>query len=134
MGKSHNDAERDGCSSPSEHDLLVESLRASESRYRELFENANDLLFTVNLEGKFTSLNQAAEETTGFSRHELVGFDISVLVPPEFVERVRESMRHKIKTHERTRYEIEILAKDGRRLPVEIGSRLTCVNDERVSR
>ena len=111
---------------------LVDSLRASEARYRELFENANDLVFTVDFDGTFTSMNRTAEDTTGFSRSELVGSDISVLVPPQYVERVREMMRHKITTRERTRYEIEIVAKDGRHIPIEIGSRLIYENGKAV--
>jgi PAS domain S-box-containing protein len=112
---------------------LVESLKASEARYRELIENANDLVFTTDFSGKFTSLNRAVEETTGFSRDELVGSDLSVIVPPQHVARVREMMRRKIETHERTRYEIEIVAKDGRHVPVEVHSRLVYENGEPVA-
>ncbi len=133
MGTLHNDPEPDLCDSKASFTSLVESLQASEARYRELFENANDLVFTVDLEGRFTSLNRTAEETTGFSRDELEGSDVSVLVPPEYVDKVRKMMRRKITTHERTRYEIEILAKDGRYIPIEVGSRLIYENDEPVA-
>ena len=42
-----------------------ESLRASEERYRELFENANDMVFTLDLDGRFTAINRAGERITG---------------------------------------------------------------------
>src|SRR5262249_21354527 len=35
-------------------------LRASEERYRDLFENANDVVYTHDLSGRFTSINKAA--------------------------------------------------------------------------
>src|SRR5262249_30087047 len=44
-----------------------------ESRYRGLFENANDLVFTTDLEGRLTSLNLAGERLTGYSRDEVLG-------------------------------------------------------------
>src|SRR6266704_2110968 len=42
----------------------------SEERYRELFENANDIIYTIVLAGKFTSLNQTGERLTGYARAE----------------------------------------------------------------
>src|SRR5262249_45830837 len=38
-----------------------EALRQSEERYRDLYENANDIIYTLDLEGNFTSANKAAE-------------------------------------------------------------------------
>jgi len=124
MGTVHEEGEHEPSDSNAAFTTLVESLRASEARYRELFENANDLVFTLDFQGRFTSLNRAVEETTGFSRDELVAADISLLVPPQYVEKVREMMRRKIMKHERTKYEIEIVAKNGQYVPIEIQSRL----------
>ena len=128
-----SEAEPSPGDSEAAYDLLVESLRASEARYRELFENANDLVYTVDFEGTFTSVNRTTEETTGFARDKLVGADISLLVPPEYVNKVREMIRHKVTTHGRTTYEIEIIAKGGRRIPLEISSRLIYKNEVPVA-
>ncbi len=101
-----------------------DAMRASEARYRELFENANDLVYTADLHGLFTSINRAGEEITAYSREELIGRNMSVLIAPEHLELAREMTRRKIATHEKTTYEIEIVAKDGRQVPVEVASRL----------
>ena len=106
------------------------ALLESEARYRELFENANDLVFTVDLEGKFTSLNKTIEEVTGFTRDEIVGADLSILVPPKHADKAREMIRRKIATRKSTTYEIEILAKSGCYIPIEVASRLTYENGE----
>ena len=42
-----------------------EQLRLSEERHREVFENASDMIFTVDAEGQLTSLNRAGRELTG---------------------------------------------------------------------
>ncbi|MFH0893831.1 MAG: PAS domain S-box protein [Bacteroidota bacterium] len=43
-----------------------EKLETSERRYRDLFDNANDLIYTLDLEGNFTSYNKTAETVVGF--------------------------------------------------------------------
>ncbi len=133
MGTVPEDGKQESTDSHVAIAALVESLSASEARYRELFENANDLVFTLDFTGTFTSVNRAVEEITGFSRDELIGADLSLIVPPQHVERVHEMMRRKIATHERTRYEIEIVAKDGHKVPIEIHSRLVCENGKPVA-
>jgi PAS domain-containing protein len=43
------------------------ALQENEQRYRELFENANDIIYTHDLAGNITSLNRSGEKTTGYS-------------------------------------------------------------------
>ncbi|HUR79126.1 MAG TPA: PAS domain S-box protein, partial [Thermoanaerobaculia bacterium] len=50
-----------------------DELRQSEERYRELFENANDIVYTHDLEGIVTSMNLAGERASGYTRDELIG-------------------------------------------------------------
>ena len=42
-------------------------LRKSEGRYRDLFENAKDALYVHDLQGRYTSVNRAAEKLTGYT-------------------------------------------------------------------
>src|SRR5262249_46506007 len=41
-------------------------LQASEQRYRQLFDNAAEVIYAHDLEGRLTWVNRAAEETTGY--------------------------------------------------------------------
>ena len=60
-----------------------EQLRESEERYRELFENANDIIYTHDLSGNFTSANAAAERMTGYTRAEVVKMNMTQILPPK---------------------------------------------------
>ena len=50
-----------------------EALTESEERYRELFENANDFVYTNDLKWNFTSVNKAGERIIGYTRDEIRG-------------------------------------------------------------
>jgi diguanylate cyclase (GGDEF)-like protein/PAS domain S-box-containing protein len=107
-----------------------EALRQSEEKYRDLFENANDLIYTHDLRGFFTSLNRAGEIITGYKREEVVGtgFHIGRVVAPEYLEQAREMIARKVAGEPPTAYELEIIAKDGRRVSLELSTRLIYQN------
>ena len=60
-------------------------MRASEERYRDLLENAKDIIYTRDLEGRFTSINKAVERLTGFSCEEVARMNVKDVVLPEYV-------------------------------------------------
>jgi diguanylate cyclase (GGDEF)-like protein/PAS domain S-box-containing protein len=101
-----------------------EALRRSEQQYRELFENANDLIYTHDLRGNFTSLNRAGERITGYSREEAMKTNISEIVAPEFLQAARTMTTRKVEGEAPTTYELEIIAKDGHRVSLELSTRL----------
>lgn len=100
------------------------AIRENEEKYRDLFENANDLIYTHDLNGNFTSINRAGEIITGYSREEAIRLNISEVVAPEFLEQARQMTAKKLSGDGPTAYELEIIAKDGRRVPLELSTRL----------
>jgi PAS domain S-box-containing protein len=101
------------------------ALQTSEKRYRELFENANDVVFTTDLAGELTSVNRAGENLTGYSRDEVSTINFAALVGPEHMSLVRHMLKRKLAGEvERTRYEIDVVTRDGRRIPVEVHTSL----------
>ncbi len=101
-----------------------DALRESEDRYRELIENANDIIYTHDLDGNFTSINGAAERVTGYSRAEVLQMNIAHLIAPEHLQTAREMIARKLSDNTPTVYELEIIAKDGRRVPLEVSTQV----------
>jgi two-component system cell cycle sensor histidine kinase/response regulator CckA len=100
--------------------LTEHALRASETRYRELFENATDAIFTTDLDLNFTALNAAAEALTGYTREEAKGLNLASIVAPETLEEAQRKLTDQREGKAPALFETEIRARDGRRVPIEI--------------
>jgi two-component system NtrC family sensor kinase len=101
-----------------------EALRESEERYRELFENASDLVYTADLDLRLTSLNRVAEQTIGYCREEAAQMNLRQLVEPKEWPRVEQALERLLTGEPPTRLEVAITAKDGRRVMLEVNPRL----------
>ena len=99
------------------------ALRESEERYRELFENARDAIYVHDLEGNYIRINHAAERLSGFTREEIIGHNFTEFIAPDHVRWVRDTFCTKLAKKGETTYEVDVIAKDGRHVPVEVSSR-----------
>jgi diguanylate cyclase (GGDEF)-like protein/PAS domain S-box-containing protein len=107
-----------------ERHRFEEAMRESEERYRELVENANDIIYTHDLTEGFTSLNRAGEKITGYSRDDILRMNFAQVVAPEYVELARQMMARKLAGDPPRIYELEILGREGRRIALELNTRL----------
>jgi two-component system cell cycle sensor histidine kinase/response regulator CckA len=67
-------------------------LEESEQRFKSLFEHNPDAVFSVDLEGRITSVNAAAERLAGMPRAELRGEPFESLVDPAYLEAARAAL------------------------------------------
>ncbi|HZH34081.1 MAG TPA: PAS domain S-box protein, partial [Pyrinomonadaceae bacterium] len=67
-----------------------ERLRQSEERNRTLLENANDIIYSHDLQGNYLSINRAGELATGYTREQILnGLNLSQVIAPEHLEKTK---------------------------------------------
>jgi len=108
----------------SERKKAEETWRATEERYRELFENANDIVYTHDLDGRITSINKAAELITGYTRAEALRLNARQLVVPEHLRAACRMIERQVGGESPPPFEIDIICKDGRRVALEISTHI----------
>ena len=96
---------------------------ALKEQYLELFENANDIVFTLDPSGRFASLNKAGERVSGYTRYEALNMTAAQMVAPEFVSVVQKLVAKGLGGETVPSVELEIVAKDGRRVWLEANLR-----------
>ncbi|MEO6589719.1 MAG: EAL domain-containing protein [Pyrinomonadaceae bacterium] len=101
-----------------------ESLKESEERFRDLFENANDIIYVHDLDGNFMSVNQAGLKVFGYTQEEVAGLNIGQIVCPEDLQKAQKQIAAKIAGKAATSYEVAGVRKDGRKVCFEVSSRV----------
>jgi PAS domain S-box-containing protein len=98
-----------------------EALRESEARLRSLFAGIDDAIFVHDEAGFILDCNESACRRLGYSRDEMLQMRTSAIDAPEFAEGYGSRLRAQL---ERGRFSCEgvHLAKDGRRIPVDVSS------------
>jgi PAS domain S-box-containing protein len=91
-------------------------------RYKELFDNVAEGVFIINVKGQLIESNERVLESTGYTKEELIGLNISELVETEQVPFVKSMMRQVSRERE-ARFELRLKAKDGSLIPNEINCR-----------
>jgi PAS domain S-box-containing protein len=100
----------------------IERIFAQEENSRVLIESAPSGIVVVDQEGTITLANPAAESLFGYTRGELVGQSVDVLVPPQNLEAHRTARKAFLRQPTgRTFRDLSGRRKDGSEFPVDIG-------------
>jgi len=111
-----------------------EALRQSEQKYRELFENANDIIFILDFNGKILSCNAAASKTYGYELEQMLGLNIENLLDPAYLPVVRQLIRTRRDNADvQNPQEFLTYTKDGEAVWVEVNARIMRENGRQVS-
>ena len=97
----------------------AERIRESEQRFRELFEASPDAIFVEDFEGKVLDVNPAACRLHGLERAQLIGQNVSTLVPPEEREHAMELLARMV-AGDLDRIEGKSWTVEEEKVPVEI--------------
>ena len=95
------------------------ALLESEERYRDLFENANDLIQSVNTYGRFLYINRAWQETLGYTEAELEKITVFDIVHPDFKIRCRDAFYRVMSSGNSEQLQAAFMTKDNRTIFLE---------------
>ena len=91
-----------------------EELNKTREKYKELFESTNDIVYTVDLEGNFTSVNSKTEKILGYTPEEFTKLNVYNCITPESAKASSENLNKKLKGEAtNTVYEVDFINKDG---------------------
>jgi PAS domain S-box-containing protein len=110
-----------------------QALRESEERYRDLFENASDLVQSVAPDGHLLYVNRAWRETLGYTAEECARLSIFDVIHSDHQAACRELFRQLLSGETVEKVEVAFVSKDGRRVTVEGNSSCKFVDGKPVS-
>ncbi len=102
-------------------------VKESSEKFWDLFENARDILFTIDREGHFTAVNRAAEKFLGYSKVELHGKSVFELLTTTGADAARKRLLGERAVMRRV-VELEVVKRDGSHAYVEVGARAMLEN------
>jgi PAS domain S-box-containing protein len=108
--------------------LALVELPPGADRYRRLVEEANDIMFALDRQGRFTEVNRLGYELSGYTPGELLGRPALDFVPPEQYARVAEALARIWAGDTVPMLEVEFVFKNGERRWFEVKGR-TLVED-----
>ena len=92
------------------------ALRESEERYRDLFENASDLIQSVAPNGHFLYVNRAWKETLDYSEDEISHLKIFDIIHPDNIDRCQEIFRQIMSGKQISEIETAFVTKQGEKI------------------
>lgn len=95
-------------------------LAESEVKYRNLVENSNDFIFTVDLEGRFTFCNSKTKEITGYEPAALLGRIFWTLFDEKSAEVARNNFKNAMNGRPAGMYEVELITSTGAKKTLEL--------------
>ncbi len=96
---------------------------AQQARYEHLVETVGDAVYILDPAGRFTFVNDALCEMTGYDREELLGSSVHIIKDDQTVAEAEDALRDLLRKqadHEGmpiAKLDVELITKDGKRLP-----------------
>lgn len=104
--------------------IAEEARRESEERFRTLAETASDAIISIDEESRITYINRAGENIFGYTIEEMLGADLTMLMPDYLRQLHRAGLKRYVETGQKhiswDGVELPGLHKDGHEIPVEI--------------
>jgi PAS domain S-box-containing protein len=115
---------------------IENALSESEAQVRAVVDNVLDGIITINTNGIIQSFNHAAERVFGYYAYEVIGKDISMLMPKSYGKHHNDYIKNYHDTGDAkiigTGREVEGLRKDGSTFPLELAVNEIWIEEERI--
>lgn len=108
-----------------ENARLYQQVKQSEERYKDLFANAYDLIFTLDRQLGIGNINKAGQRLTGYSLDELRGRSLQSLCPQAAWQQVQPLFAGLLEGRQVPPFELELQRSNGDALYLEVSARLT---------
>ncbi|MGD0230334.1 MAG: PAS domain S-box protein [Syntrophorhabdales bacterium] len=109
---------------------IVETLQESQAKYLDLYENANDIIFTLDLRGHFTSANRTTYRELGFEPESVMGKSFLRIFTPESARSasllIEKALANRPRVLEEQPWEFEAVAGNGSVINLEVRARFIC--------
>ena len=116
-------------------DLAVIALSSSESRNSAIMKSALDSIITIDSKGLVTEINPATIDTFGYSREQMIGYDLAeLIIPANMREHHHEQLLKQVNNGTSTilgrRVETTALHANGNEIPIELAINRIDVGDD----
>lgn len=110
-----------------------EALRESEERYRDLFENANDMIQSVAADGQFLYVNATWKRIMGYNENEINDLNLIKVIHPDERVAFTDAYNHIIDGEADDLIETAFITKDGNKIFVQGSINCKKKNEEFIS-
>ncbi|HLV31188.1 MAG TPA: sigma 54-interacting transcriptional regulator [Chitinispirillaceae bacterium] len=109
----------------------VRHLRESERKYRKIFEESTDYIFTISFDGYFISANKSALTKFGYSSEEISRIHFLDLIDSSFHSLIKEISNKKQPVHTYSEpYELLSHTRNGENVWIEVRTRIISENNQ----
>lgn len=103
---------------------VIKKLKASEQKFKAILDTANDAILSINSEQRIILFNNSAQRIFGYSRREVLGKDLGIIIPAQYgghydyVRRFIETRAPRVMGRSMS---LTAQRKNGEEFPIELG-------------
>jgi two-component system, cell cycle sensor histidine kinase and response regulator CckA len=90
----------------------------------DLAQQRGAVVYACDLSGNITFLNHEGERLSGYSREEACRMNVAEVIDPELAGDIHEHILREARKRVGTVYDIDVIAKDGHRISLEVSTRV----------
>jgi len=105
-----------------------EALRASEKKFRSIFETAANLITSINEQGIIVDCNDRVREFLGYEKEEILGRSMARIIHPDYLDKAQNALKEILSKGFSYNKEYKMVRKDGSLIDVSINS--SAIEDE----